>query len=162
MSTRIGGRSPLKIFQVPSLVLSSGLMVDDAEPRITSRIRTATTGPVPDRIRDLPRLESLRPGSHGVCFPPDVIRDGLEAETRLKADRCSGIYMAAVVEYAAREVCDLAGDSARARGTPRIGCKDLRLVLRGDSELNQLTKHAIIPLQHALGDDGVDFLVNDD
>jgi len=60
----------------------------------------------------------------------------------------TGIYLAAVLEYLVKEVFDIALNSLEAEYSPTcnvIRSEHLRIVMKGDEELSELTKHTIIP-----------------
>jgi len=85
----------------------------------------------------------------GIVFPVRQLVRELKVYTKMRVDVKSGIYLAAVLEYLVKEVLEL---SPNALETPSssdsnaIRSKHVRLIMKGDRELNQLTKHATIPI----------------
>ncbi|KAM0950329.1 putative transcription factor Hap3/NF-YB family [Dioscorea sansibarensis] len=62
-----------------------------------------------------------------------------------RVGRAAPIYLAAVLEYLAAEVLELAGNAARDNKKARIIPRHLMLAVRNDEELNKLLKGVTIP-----------------
>jgi len=81
----------------------------------------------------------------GLQFPVGrlarYLRDGRYAE-RIGAG--APVYMAAVLEYLAAEILELAGNAARDNKKGRIIPRHIQLAIRNDEELNKLLSDAII------------------
>ena len=81
----------------------------------------------------------------GLQFPVGrihrMLRKGLYAE-RIGAG--APVYLAAVMEYLAAEVLELAGNAARDNKKTRIIPRHLQLAIRSDEELNKLLSRVTI------------------
>jgi histone H2A len=55
------------------------------------------------------------------------------------------IYLAAVLEYLAAEILELAGNIAKDDKRKRISPRHIQLAVRDDDELNQVLKGVVIP-----------------
>lgn len=56
----------------------------------------------------------------------------------------SAVYLAAVLEYLAAEVLELAGNTARGNNKKRINPRHITMAVRTDSELNHLFENVTI------------------
>ncbi|KAI5476763.1 histone H2A [Pseudohyphozyma bogoriensis] len=81
----------------------------------------------------------------GLQFPVGRI-ERLLRKGRYAARVGSGapVYLAAVLEYLAAEILELAGNAARDNKKKRIIPRHLQLAIRNDEELNKLLGHVVI------------------
>jgi histone H2A len=75
----------------------------------------------------------------GLQFPVGRIHSHLKRGNYSKRiGSGAGIYMAAVMEYLAAEILELAGNAARDNKKKRVIPRHLQLAIRNDEELNKL------------------------
>ena len=93
----------------------------------------------------------------GLQFP--VARIGRYLKTGKYASRVGAgapVYLAAVLEYLAAEILELAGNAARDNKKSRISPRHLQLAVRNDEELNRLmggvtiAQGGVLPNIHAV------------
>jgi histone H2A len=75
-----------------------------------------------------------------VCSTPFPTRFKFDIDALLGAP----VYLAAVLEYLAAEILELAGNAARDNKKTRIIPRHLQLAIRNDEELNKLLGHVTI------------------
>lgn len=95
----------------------------------------------------MPSLTSLlsRSSKAGLAFPVGrvhrLLRKGNYAQ---RVGAGAPVYLAAVLEYLAAEILELAGNAARDNKKTRIIPRHLQLAIRNDEELNKLLGHVTI------------------
>src|SRR6201747_3280279 len=81
----------------------------------------------------------------GLQFPVGrihrLLRKGNYAE---RVGAGAPVYLAAVLEYLAAEILELAGNAARDNKKTRIIPRHIQLAVRNDEELNKLMAHTVI------------------
>jgi len=91
------------------------------------------------------RARQLRSSKAGLQFPVGRIHRHLKLGRY--GQRIGGgapVYLAAVLEYVAAEILELAGNAARDNKKSRISPRHLQLAVRNDEELNRLFEGATI------------------
>ena len=87
-----------------------------------------------------------RSAKAGLQFPVGRIASHLKKGRY--AQRIGGgapVYLAAVLEYLAAEILELAGNAARDNKKSRINPRHIQLAIRNDEELNKMLGMATIP-----------------
>lgn len=93
-----------------------------------------------------PKKHRTASGLAGLTFPVTRTRRFLRSGGYSKRVGVgAGVYLAAVLEYLAREVLECTGDCTKDAKKKRITPRHIYLAVRNDIELNQFTKHATIP-----------------
>lgn len=85
----------------------------------------------------------------GIIFPVRPLLQKLKKYTKMRIAFHSCIYLAAVIEYLVKEVFDISLNGLANQFSPDsdvIRSKHLRLVMKGDRELNMLTNCATVPI----------------
>ena len=82
----------------------------------------------------------------GLTFPVGRIHSGLKQGRYAKrTGKGSSVYLAAVLEYLAAEVLELAGNACHDNRKKRIIPRHIQLAVRNDMELNKLLSNVVIP-----------------
>ncbi|KAI0495788.1 hypothetical protein KFK09_022091 [Dendrobium nobile] len=92
------------------------------------------------------KVKKSRSSKAGLRFPVGRIARFLKAGKY--ADRIGAgapVYLAAVLEYLAAEILELAGNAAKDNKKTRIDPTHIQLAVRNDTELSKLLENAIIP-----------------
>lgn len=81
----------------------------------------------------------------GLQFPVTRVRSAIKLRVNTNVGAGAPVYLAAVLEYLAAEMLELAGNAARDNRKARINPRHLFLAVANDEELNKLAKEGIIP-----------------
>jgi len=73
----------------------------------------------------------------GLKFPVKRTEHAIRTNFGGRVSGLSGVYLAATLEYLAAEVIELASTSAKQNKRKRITCRDLKLVIGNDSDLEK-------------------------
>ncbi|EDS41423.1 histone 2A [Culex quinquefasciatus] len=102
-------------------------------------VRQRTVGGLPSQCGKVKGKAKSRSNRAGLQFPVGrihrLLRKGNYAE---RVGAGAPVYLAAVMEYLAAEVLELAGNAARDNKKTRIIPRHLQLAIRNDEELNKL------------------------
>lgn len=80
-----------------------------------------------------------------VLSPSRVERSMMKHSSLCRKSETAAIYLAAVLEYLAAEVLELAGNSAKDQKRQRITPRDILMGIRTDEELNKLYVNVVLP-----------------
>ena len=86
---------------------------------------------------------SRRATTHSALVPVHLVSSFNVSSSQLRLTLAS-VYLAAVLEYLAAEILELAGNAARDNKKQRIVPRHLQLAIRNDEELNKLLGHVVI------------------
>ena len=82
----------------------------------------------------------------GLTLAPSRVKTAMVAQSCLeRKSETAAVYLAAVLEYLAAEVLELAGNSASKRGRKRVDPRDILLAVRNDIELSRLYAKVVLP-----------------
>ncbi|KAF9214201.1 histone H2A [Mortierella sp. GBA30] len=92
-----------------------------------------------------PKNSTSRSSKAGLQFPVGRIHRHLrKGNYAQRVGAGAPVYLAAVLEYLAAEILELAGNAARDNKKSRIIPRHLQLAIRNDEELNKLLGHVTI------------------
>ncbi|KFV41175.1 Late histone H2A.L3, partial [Tyto alba] len=75
----------------------------------------------------------------GLCFPVGCVYRHLKRGNHSgRITSCAAVYLAAVLEYLAAEILELAGNAAQQNGETRILPQHIHLAMRNDDSLKAL------------------------
>ena len=80
----------------------------------------------------------------GLQFPVGRINTFMKERVKIRVGATAPIYLAAVLEYIAAEVLELAGNASRDNKKVRIIPRHLQLAIRNDEELDKLCRKSIV------------------
>ncbi|GIL54796.1 hypothetical protein Vafri_10492, partial [Volvox africanus] len=100
----------------------------------------------PERLRKPRSTPMSRSARAGLIFPVAQIARKLKAANSVKRlGATAPVYLAAVLEYCAAEVLDLAASAAKQCQRSRIQPRHVMLAVKGDAELDKLLAGTIFP-----------------
>jgi histone H2A len=100
---------------------------------------------IPKPVGPKPKIaRTSRSTRAGLVFPIGRIERKMRESTRHRVGGNAGGYLAAVLEYLAAEILELAGNAARDSCRKRITPRNVMLAVRNDSELNEMFGNYII------------------
>ncbi len=80
----------------------------------------------------------------GLKFPVGRLKRYIKDRSKLRVSGTSAVYVAAVLEYMAAEVLELAGNVARKHQTKRITARHITLAMRDDEQLDKFVGKATV------------------
>lgn len=141
-----------------SLGFGNWISLSANHPRgfLHSRIQPIETMSEDKKSQPKPKSKTTRSSKAGLQFPVGrVARYMRSCSTLPRLGVGAPVYMAAVIEYLAAEVLELAGNAARDNKRKRINPRHIMLAVRNDEELNKLlgsvniAKGGVLPNIHA-------------
>lgn len=80
----------------------------------------------------------------GLQFPVGRLKRYIKDRSKLRVSGTSAVYVAAVLEYLAAEVLELAGNVARKHQKKRITARHIMLAIRDDEQLDKFVGKATV------------------
>ncbi len=132
-----------------SALESSSPIRDNVSVTVDHGYATQTQSQIISIVHDESRIRRSKPRTlssrAGLVFPVRRLAKKLKKSTNCKVWKNSAVFLGAVLEYLVSEVLQLSSAIVRGRSRVRIQPRDVNFALRGDRDLDELTKNSVIP-----------------